>query len=786
VPADLEVPRRAAIGPLKRVFVGRAIATGKAEHQLLPKSLALPIFSSDALSSNAYATEEMMLVLVAAGAGALALRLPIALAIAALLVIVVTSYRQTVRAYPKGGGSYVVARENLGTLPGLVAAAAILTDYVLTVAVSITAGTTAIASVSPDVLVPLRVPIAMALVVLVTFANLRGAKEAGSLFAVPTYGFVLMVAVTLVTGFVRCLGGCPVAATADLPITVEHSLSLFLLARAFSSGATALTGVEAIADGVPAFRRPQARNAAATLAIMGAMSVVMFLGITVLSQLLHVRITEDVAHELPVLGQIGDTVFGGGTMYLLLQAFTAGILILAANTAFQDFPRLASILAHDRFLPSQFRNRGDRLVYSNGVIVLAGLAALLIWVFDANLTRLIQLYVVGVFTAFTLSQAGMVRRWMRTKEPNWRRSAAINGIGAATTGIVLVIVTITKFAKGAWIVIAVMPFIVLFFWSVYRHYQHMARTLQARRLTGRDAASGTMLLLVPDLGDATRDAIAYLRAVRPPALEALYVGPADRFDAVAAEWEMVAPRMGPFRSLEGADRHLVRAVRRRVREMPRHERDRFLTVVIPESLPRNTVWQFLRHREAFLLKTALLFEPRVVVTDVPLVPAEARGGRLAERPVEPEHSVVLVPVSAVHDPTVRAVIYGKSLHPSQIEAIYLVTDPDEVEDVVDDWHARELDVPLVLVEAPFRDLGPPLLEEIRSHTSRGDTVVTVVLPELVPRHWWEHLLHNQTALFFKRILLFEPWVVVTSVPFHLAAPEVGAGTLEGSNGSSSA
>jgi hypothetical protein len=295
-----------------------------------------------------------------------------------------------------------------------------------------------------------------------------------------------------------------------------------------------------------------------------------------------------------------------------------------------------------------------------------------------------------------------------------------------------------------------------------------------------------MLLLVPDLGDATRDAIAYLRAVRPPALEALYVGPADRFDAVAAEWEMVAPRMGPFRSLEGADRHLVRAVRRRVREMPRHERDRFLTVVIPESLPRNTVWQFLRHREAFLLKTALLFEPRVVVTDVPLVPAEARGGRLAERPVEPEHSVVLVPVSAVHDPTVRAVIYGKSLHPSQIEAIYLVTDPDEVEDVVDDWHARELDVPLVLVEAPFRDLGPPLLEEIRSHTSRGDTVVTVVLPELVPRHWWEHLLHNQTALFFKRILLFEPWVVVTSVPFHLAAPEVGAGTLEGSNGSSSA
>ena len=489
--------------------------------------------------------------------------------------------------------------------------------------------------------------------------------------------------------------------------------------------------------------------------------------------LLHVRITEDIVHELPVLAQIGDTVFGGGIMFLLLQVFTAGILILAANTAFQDFPRLASILARDRFMPSQFRNRGDRLVFSNGVVVLAGLAAILIWAFDANLTRLIQLYVVGVFTAFTLSQAGMVRRWIRTKEGSWQRSAVINGIGAATTGIVLVVVTITKFAKGAWIVIVAMPFIVLFFWAVHRHYEHVARALQARRLTGRDAASGTMLLLVPDLGLATRDAVAYLRAVRPTSFNALYVGPPDAFEGVAAEWSVVAPRMGELEPLRGADRHLVRSVRRFVRSMPRHERDRFLTVVIPELLPRNTVWQFLRHREAFLLKTALLFEPRVVVTDVPLVPSEARPTWLGDRPLEPERTVVLVPVSAVHDPTVRAVIYGKSLHPTAIEAIYMVTDPDEVEGVVDEWHERQLDVPLVLVEAPFRDFGPPLLEAIRAHTSRGDTVVTVVLPELVPRHWWENLLHNQTALFFKRVLLFEPGVVVTSVPFHLSAPEVG-------------
>jgi hypothetical protein len=352
----------------------------------------------------------------------------------------------------------------------------------------------------------------------------------------------------------------------------------------------------------------------------------------------------------------------------------------------------------------------------------------------------------------------------------------INGVGAVTTGVVLVVVTITKFAKGAWIVIVAMPFIVLFFWAVHRHYEHVATALKARRLTGRDAASGTMLLLVPDLGPATRDAVAYLRAVRPVTFRALHVGAPGSFDAVAAEWSIVAPRMGALEPLAGADRHLVRSVRRFVRALPRHERDRFLTVVIPELLPRNTIWQFLRHREAFLLKTALLFEPRVVVTDVPLVPSEARSAWPSDRPVEPERSVVLVPVSAVHDPTVRAVIYGKSLHPTEIAAIYMVTDPDEVEAVVDEWHERQLDVPLVLVEAPFRDLGPPLLEEIRAHTDRGDTVVTVVLPELVPRHWWESLLHNQTALFFKRVLLFEPGVVVTSVPFHLAAPEVGEAT----------
>ena len=563
MPAELQLPRRVGGGPLKRLFVGRAIASDKAEHQLLPKFLALPVFSSDPLSSNAYATEEMMLVLVAAGAGALTLRLPIALAIAALLAIVVTSYRQTVRAYPTGGGSYIVARENLGTIPGLIAAAAILTDYVLTVAVSITAGTTAIASVAPETLVPMRVPIAIGLVALVTLANLRGVKEAGTLFAIPTYGFVLMIAITLVTGFVRCLGGCPLAETADLPLEVEHTLSLFLIARAFSSGATALTGVEAIADGVPAFRRPQARNAATTLAVMGAMSITMFLGITALSVLLHVRITEDIAHELPVLAQIGDTVFGGGIMFLLLQVFTAGILILAANTAFQDFPRLSSILARDRFMPSQFRNRGDRLVFSNGVVVLAGLAALLIWAFDANLTRLIQLYVVGVFTAFTLSQAGhgaavdtheggelaAERGDQRDRRCHDRRRARHRHDHEVRQR------RVDRDRRDA-----VHRAVLL---GVHRHYEHVARALQARRLTGRDAASGTMLLLVPDLGSGDPRG-GRVPAGRPPGRRSprCTSGPPDAFEGVAAEWSVVAPRMGELEPLRGADRHLVRAVRR--------------------------------------------------------------------------------------------------------------------------------------------------------------------------------------------------------------------------------
>jgi amino acid transporter len=753
---------------LKRLLVGRALSTSSQEHQLLPKVLALPVFASDQLSSVSYATEEMMLVLALAGASALNLLTPLGLAVAALLVIVIVSYRQTVMAYPRGGGSYIVARENLGTVPGLTAAAGILSSYVLTVSVSVTAGAIAVTSAAPT-LVDHKVALATSFVVLITLANLRGVKEAGRLFAIPTYGFVVVVAITLLWGLFRCFSeGCPQAASSSLPLEAQTSLSLFLVLRAFSSGATALTGVEAIADGVQAFRRPQARNAATTLLLMGAMSIPMFLGITIFARLLEVRVNHELASSKSVLAQIGETIYAGGPMFIVLQVFTAAILILAANTAYQDFPRLSSILARDRFMPSQFRNRGDRLVFSNGIVVLSLLAVALVWAFDANLSALIQLYVVGVFIALTLSQAGMVQRQLKLRQPGWRGRVATNGVGAATTGIVLLIVTITRFTLGAWMVIVAVPIIISFFLAVHHHYRRIGGMLAAGRLTGDEMATSSFVLVVGDFGPATIDAISYLFTIRCPELVAVWGGRGDRLEEAREVWGRLAPRYGELEPLPGGEEHPVRAVHRFLKQ--RRFGTDFVTVVIPEVVSSGSLWQLFRQRRAFLLKTSLLFQPGVVVTNVPLVPGEPHAAAGA-RPVERPRSEVVVPVSSVQDATVRAVVYAKSLQPSSIEAIHMATDPEEIPGVVEAWHDRRMDVALVLVEAPFRDLGPPLLEEIRSRTARGDTVVTVVLPELVPEHWWQTLLHNQSALFFKRILLFEPDVVVTSVPFHLAAPE---------------
>src|SRR5918996_1671859 len=757
------MPPMASVGSmLKRVLLGRQMESARLEHTLLPKVLALPVFSSDPLSSVAYATEEMMLVLVTAGAAALSLMMPLAGVIVLVLAIVVTSYRQTVRAYPRGGGSYIVARENLGTVPGLVAAAAILIGYVVTAAVSVTAGAVAVSSAAPG-LTGQRVPVALAFIVVIALANLRGVRESGTLFAVPTYGFVVLVYVTIASGLVRCVGGCPRAETADLPLEASAGLSLFLILRAATQGASALTGVEAIADGVQAFRRPQGRNAAATLGILGVMSASLFIGVTALARLLQVRVTEETVGSASVLSQIGQTVFGRGILFFVLQIFTALILIVAANTAYQDFPRLSAILAGDRFVPSQFRNRGDRLVFSNGVFVLSLLAALLVWAFDARLTSLIPLYLVGVFTAFTLSQAGMVRRWVSRKEPRWVRNAVINAIGATTTGIVLVVAIITRFREGAWMVVAAIPVIVLLFLGVKRHYDAVARELNRGKLRFGETGRNHVVFVITGFGAATAEALGYIWSLRPASLEPLYVGRGPLEDA-QARWSELAGGAPPL-VVPGA-RDPVDAGIHFVRGIPRAPED-FITVVIPELFRKRSLISALMMPVTFRLKVRLLREPQVVITDVPVLQEDGQPEGVDARPLIPERVEALVFVAMPHDAAVRAVNYAVSLNAHEIRAVFLATDPEEAPEVLRRWAELGIDVRLEIVDAPFRDLGPPLLNEVRRVTADAGTVAAVVIPEFLVTRWWHRLLHNNRALFIKRQLLFEPRVILSSVPYQL-------------------
>lgn len=760
-------------GVFKRLLVGRAVASSGLEHTLLPKILALPVFSSDALSSVAYATEEILHVLLIATIAASAYVMPIAVAIAALMTIVVLSYRQTVRAYPNGGGAYIVSKENLGTLPGLIAAGALLTDYVLTVSVSVVAGVFAITSAAPGLL-PYKVEIAVGFVVLITLANLRGVRESGSVFAVPTYAFIVSMVIMILIGLVRCVGGCPVAdpvPPAPGLATTVGAVSLWFILRAFSSGATALTGVEAISNGVPAFRRPQARNAAETLAIMGVIAVTMFMGISFLASRMHVTVSD----ERSVVGQIAHTVFGGGLGFYVVQIFTAAILVLAANTSFQDFPRLSAILARDRFMPRQFANRGDRLVFSNGVIVLAFFAALLIVIFDADLNRLIQLYVVGVFTSFTLSQSGMVRHWRKEKArgpdaaKGWRASMVINMIGATATGVVLVVVTATKFLHGAWIVIVAMPFIVLLFRSIHRHYESVSQQLRRGVVRAGEVGVNHVILLVRDLDGATAEALGYVRSFRPTHLHIVHPTAGEVPRDLPERWSVFAGETGPLEPLP-PERDLLDAVRGYVRGIERGPDD-FITVVVPEVVREGLFAYLLRKRELIRLKGGMLREPNVVVTDVPVAVADGVAVGVDAKPLIPQRTVTLIFVSSVNDVTVRAVNYAQTLEASETRAIYFDLDPEAAHQLELAWFDSGLGVPLDIVEAQFRDLTSPMLEEVRRFTMRPDTVVNVIIPEFIVHRWRHLILHNQNALFIKRLFLFEPRAVLTSVPFVLEPGE---------------
>ena len=640
-------------GLLKRLVIGRAMRSEELQETLLPKRLALPIFASDPLSSVAYATQEILLVLTLGGLAYLHFTPWIAAAVVALMTVVVLSYRQVVHAYPSGGGSYEVASTNLGPSAGLVVAASLLVDYVMTVAVSVASGVDNIISALPS-LNEYRVLMAIGFVALLAAMNLRGVRESGQAFAAPTYLFIGGVLIMVATGLIRyALGDAPVAESAKYGIAPEpHDANLaglalvMLVLRAFSSGCTALTGVEAISNGVPAFRKPKSKNAAATLAAMGIIAVVMFVGVTSLALISKVHLTDDACRltgldgncenytQRTVIAQVAAAVFGGehSVGFFFIQAATALVLILAANTAFNGFPMLASILAKDRYLPHQLHNRGDRLAFSNGILALAIVAGLLLWGYKANVTSLIHLYILGVFTSFTLSQLGMVRHWNRElrteRDPLVRRrhqsARAINTLGACVTGLVLVIVLATKFLEGAWLAVLAAVVLWLMMRGIRRHY-----------------------------------------------------------DTTSAELVVEDP-----------------------------------------------------HAE--------------------LAP--------------PSRVLAIVLVSRVHKPTLRALAYARASHPDQLEALTVSVDKDDSADLSAAWDRYDIEVPLKVIDSPYREVTRPVVEYVRSIRRESPRdIVAIFIPEYVVGHWWENLLHNQSALWLKSRLLFTPGVMVTSVPWQLTS-----------------
>ncbi len=641
----------------KRILIGRALRSDRLGETLLPKRIALPVFASDPLSSVAYAPGEVLLVLSIAGVSAYHFSPWIAVAVVVLMFTVVASYRQNVRAYPSGGGDYEVANTNLGPKAGLTVASALLVDYVLTVAVSISSGVENLGSAVPF-FVEHKVFCAIGIIVLLTLMNLRGVKESGRLFAIPTYVFVTGVFLMIAWGAFRglVLDETMTAPTADYEIKPEHEglagfALVFLLLRAFSSGCAALTGVEAISNGVPAFRKPKSKNAANTLAMMGLLAVSMFCGIIGLAMATDVHMAEYPAKDLyldgvpvgsdyvqnPVISQVAAAVFGDGTFFfVLLAAATALVLFLAANTAYNGFPLLGSILAQDRYLPRQLHTRGDRLAFSNGIVLLAGAAALLVWIYGADSTRLIQLYIVGVFVSFTLSQTGMVRHWNRhlrtekdaAKRRHMIRSRAINAFGAFFTGLVLIVVLVTKFTHGAWVALLGMLIFYATMSAIRKHYDRVAEEIAA-----------------PE-------------------------GPSD--DSV-------------------------------------------------------------------------------------------RPSRV--------HSVVLV--SKMHRPTLRAIAYAKLMRTDTLEALSVNVDPAETKALKAEWERRGVDVPLKVLDSPYREITRPIIEYVKNLRRESPRdAVSVIIPEYVVGHWYEHLLHNQSALRLKGRLLFTPGVMVTSVPYQLQSSEV--------------
>ncbi len=629
--------------PVKRLLVGRPFRSDSLGHTLLSKRIALPVFASDPLSSVAYATQEILLILTLGGLAYLHLTPWVAAAVVVLLAVVVLSYRQVVRAYPSGGGSYEVVARNLGPGAGLLVAAALLVDYVMTVAVSIAAGVDNIISALPG-LNPHRVALNIVFIMLLTAMNLRGVRESGRAFAIPTYAFVVGVYMMVVLGLTKtALGHPPVAESAGYGIRAEQvgltGLALGLLVlRAFASGCTALTGVEAISNGVPAFRKPKALNAARTMTAMGLLAITMFAGVTALALISKTRVVEDTCDligfigncendpQRTVIAQIAAAVFGNNSpMFFFIQGATALVLILAANTAYNGFPLLASILAEDRYLPRQLQNRGDRLAFSNGILLLALVAGGLIWAFDGSVTRLIQLYIMGVFTSFTLCQTGMVRHWnteLREAETTAERrkingAKAVNAFGAVLTGLVLVVVMVTKFTHGAYLVAIAIPVLCFLMQVIHRHYAAVRDEL---RIPDDDEATLPSrvhaIVLVSGWNKATQRALAFARAARPDSLTALTVNINDADTrALNRQWQSEGVAV-PLKVVESPYREMTRPVLQYINRLPQGPRD-VVCVYIPQTVVGRW-WENLLHNQSSLrIKTRLLFEPDVMVTSVP-------------------------------------------------------------------------------------------------------------------------------------------------------------------------
>ena len=601
---------------LKRWLLGPALKTAQAAHERLSKRLALAVFSSDALSSVAYATEEILLVLVLAGSVAVSWSIPVSILIVALLAILTMSYREIIFEYPAGGGAYIVARSNLGEMPGLTAAAALIIDYVLTVAVSVAAGIAALTSAVPA-LFPHREMLGLLAIVLVVVVNLRGVRESGRIFAVPTYIFIGSILLMLGAGFIQMIMGRPMPmasiATNSAATQMTEGVTLWLLLRAFSSGCTALTGVEVISNGVSIFKRPESKNAATTMAFMATILGGLFIGISILAYHYGILPKEDET----VVSQIARATFDGGVLYYLVQASTMAILILAANSSFNGFPRLASILARDGYMPAQMKTRGDRLVFSNGVILLGLFAGLLIVAFRGDTHALIPLYAVGVFLSFTLSQAGMVKHWLLKRGRHWRKRLMINGLGAVTTGLATLIIAGTKFMHGAWIVIGLLPLIIVWFRSVHAHYVAVGEQISLTRgHRPPQPRRNTVIIPISSVNRGVLRALDYPRS-HSGDVRAVLVD-VDKEDTALTEIKWAQWGCGVHLVvLPSPYRSVLRSLLDYIEELLQKDPEGWVTVVIPEILPARWWQNILHNQRALMLKAALLFKERVILTDVP-------------------------------------------------------------------------------------------------------------------------------------------------------------------------